>query len=307
MNRLSFATMVMASIGLAACAHNPPQELVDARAEYQRASSGPAQQYRPDEVHKAWSALQAAESSFSSDPDSGKTRDLAYIAERKSQLAEALASAAVAEKVKGDAQNALEQKNAQNAQRTQQQLGQTKEALSETQKQLNEAQQATQQTAAQLAQEQQARAAAEAQAKQANDALSALAAKEEARGMVITLSGSVLFASNQSVLLPEAQTQLNQVADALLQSKEHPVLIEGHTDSRGSAGSNMALSQRRAEAVRDYLVSRGYPSDKVTARGIGPDRPIASNDTAEGRANNRRVEIVVQPALGPASANASPQ
>ncbi len=304
MNRFTFATMVMASIGLAACAHNPPQELVDARAAYQRASTGTAQQYRPDEVHKAWSALQAAESSYSSEPESGKTRDLAYIAERKAQVAEALATAAAAEKVQGEAKNELDQKNAQNAQRTKQQLGQTKETLNETQRQLSDAQQTTQQTAAQLAQEQQARAAAEAQAKQANDALSALAAKEEARGMVITLSGSVLFASNQSVLLPEAQTRLNQVADALMQSKQRTILIEGHTDSRGSAATNMALSQRRADAVRDYLVSRGYPSDKVTARGIGPDRPIASNDSAEGRANNRRVEIVVQPGAGPSTASA---
>jgi outer membrane protein OmpA-like peptidoglycan-associated protein len=304
MKRFRFATMLMASIGLAACAHNPPQELVDARAAYQRASTGPAQQYRPDEVHKAWSALEAAESSYSADPESGKTRDLAYIAERKAQVAEALATAAAAEKVEGEAKNALDQTNAQNAQRTKQQLGQTKETLNQTQRQLSDAQQTTQQTAAQLAQEQQARAAAEAQAKQANDALSALAAKEEARGMVITLSGSVLFASNQSVLLPEAQTRLNQVSDALMQSKQRTILIEGHTDSRGSASTNMALSQRRADAVRDYLVSRGYPGDKVTARGIGPDRPIASNDSAEGRANNRRVEIVVQPGAGPSTASA---
>ena len=73
--------------------------------------------------------------------------------------------------------------------------------------------------------------------------------------MVITLSGSVLFASNQSVLLPEAQTRLNQVADALMQSKERTILIEGHTDSRGSASTNMALSQRRAESGDDQNVN----------------------------------------------------
>jgi outer membrane protein OmpA-like peptidoglycan-associated protein len=73
-------------------------------------------------------------------------------------------------------------------------------------------------------------------------------------------------------------------------------VIEGHTDSRGSDSHNVDLSQRRAEAVRTYLVSRGYPSERIQAHGIGKGRPTTSNDTSEGRANNRRVEIIVQPA-----------
>jgi outer membrane protein OmpA-like peptidoglycan-associated protein len=112
--------------------------------------------------------------------------------------------------------------------------------------------------------------------------------------MVITLSGSVLFATNQSALLPGAQARLDDVAGALMAAKERNVLVEGHTDSRGGRDANIALSQRRAEAVRSYLMSRGYPSDKIAARGIGQERPVAENGTAEGRANNRRVEIVVE-------------
>ena len=112
--------------------------------------------------------------------------------------------------------------------------------------------------------------------------------------MVITLSGSVLFATNQSALLPGAQARLDDVAGALMAAKERSVLVEGHTDSRGSQDTNLALSQRRAESVRSYLVSRGYPAEKIEARGIGQERPVAENGTAEGRANNRRVEIVVQ-------------
>ena len=73
------------------------------------------------------------------------------------------------------------------------------------------------------------------------------------------------------------------------------MVVEGHTDSQGSASSNQDLSQRRAEAVRDYLVSRGIAGDRLTAQGFGPSRPIADNGTAEGRANNRRVEIVIPP------------
>ena len=120
--------------------------------------------------------------------------------------------------------------------------------------------------------------------------------KEDERGMVITLSGSVLFASDQATLLPEAQTKLSQVADALMSTKERNIVVEGFTDSRGSSSHNMDLSQRRAEAVRGFIISRGYEADKMQAHGIGKDRPMASNDSAEGRANNRRVEIIVQPA-----------
>ena len=69
--------------------------------------------------------------------------------------------------------------------------------------------------------------------------------------------------------------------------------LQGYTDSRGSSSRNLDLSQRRAEAVRSYLVSRGVPSDRIVAKGMGPDRPVADNTSAEGRAQNRRVEIVV--------------
>jgi outer membrane protein OmpA-like peptidoglycan-associated protein len=304
--RLKRSGIVVVSVAMlgGACAHQPPNELVMARQAYQRASTGQAAQVKPDEVHKAWSALQSAENSFADDPDSSKTRDLAYIAERKAQVAEALAAGQLAQNQRGVATQELQQKQTEKSQQTAQQLGQVKQALGQTQDQLAQSQQTAQTTAQQLAQSEQSRAAAEKAAAAANDALLALAAKKEERGMVITLSGSVLFASNESTLLPEAQTRLNQVADALLQTKERSVVVEGHTDSRGTPSLNQALSQRRAEAVRSYLVSRGYPTDKIEAHGIGPDRPIADNKSSEGRANNRRVEIVVVP---PRTADASLQ
>jgi outer membrane protein OmpA-like peptidoglycan-associated protein len=73
------------------------------------------------------------------------------------------------------------------------------------------------------------------------------------------------------------------------------MVVEGHTDSQGPAAYNQELSQRRAQVVRDYLVTRGIASDRITAQGFGPTRSIADNASAEGRANNRRVEIVVTP------------
>jgi outer membrane protein OmpA-like peptidoglycan-associated protein len=138
---------------------------------------------------------------------------------------------------------------------------------------------------------------AEARAAQAAADLAKFASvKTEERGIVITLSGSVLFTSGSSQLLAAAQLKLNDVADALTkQDPESRIVVEGYTDSQGTAASNQDLSERRAQAVRDYLVSRGIAGDRVTGQGFGPTRPIADNASAEGRANNRRVEIVVKP------------
>jgi outer membrane protein OmpA-like peptidoglycan-associated protein len=104
----------------------------------------------------------------------------------------------------------------------------------------------------------------------------------------------VLFASNQSVLLPEARTRLDQVAAVLLTTRERHLVVEGHTDSQGTDSHNMDLSQRRADAVRNYLVQKDYGADLIQANGLGEGRPVADNGNAEGRANNRRVEIIIE-------------
>jgi len=147
--------------------------------------------------------------------------------------------------------------------------------------------------------ERQGRVAAEARAQQAMTDLSRVAnVRREARGLVVTLSGQVLFPSDQATLLPASTASLDTVAAALkaLPPNSGRVLIEGYTDSRGPRDYNVGLSQRRAQAVRDYLVSKGVAGDLFSVEGMGPDRPVASNATAEGRANNRRVEIVIPPA-----------
>jgi outer membrane protein OmpA-like peptidoglycan-associated protein len=134
------------------------------------------------------------------------------------------------------------------------------------------------------------------QVRSTHDSLARLAVvKEEARGLVVTLSGSALFGASQAALLPETQSHLDQVVTVLLATQERNLTIEGHTDSRGPGTRNVALSQRRADAVRTYLVFRGYDPDRVRASGIGEDRPVGRNGSAEGRASNRRVEIIVAP------------
>ena len=93
-----------------------------------------------------------------------------------------------------------------------------------------------------------------------------------------------------------AIVKLNEVADALIKGNpDSNITVEGHTDSQGQRQYNMDLGEKRAKAVRDQLVSRGVAQDRIKAVGIGPDRPVADNKSAEGRANNRRVEIIVEP------------
>ena len=304
--KTSIMFLLLGPLGLlGACATAVPMELANARAAYQRASTGSAAQLAPAEVHKARAALDQAEQSFGNEPETQRTKDLSYVAERKAQLAEALASVAADEKRKAHAQGDLQATQAQQAQRTRGELSITRRELAASERGREGEAQARVTADEARATADEGRVAAEARAaaadelaKQSAKALADLASvRQEQRGMVITLSGSVLFATNKFALLPAAQERLSQVAAALLTTRERGLLVEGHTDSRGSDSYNLALSQNRADAVRSYLVSRGYGADRIQARGIGKARPVSENDTAEGRANNRRVEIIVAPEL----------
>ena len=123
--------------------------------------------------------------------------------------------------------------------------------------------------------------------------LNELTATRGSRGMQMTLD-DVAFASGQSKLLPEAGGSIEQVAEFVRQEPDKRVRIEGHTDSTGSANANQLLAQRRADAVREALIAAGIEASRMTAVGIGADRPIASNESAEGRASNRRVEVIIE-------------
>jgi outer membrane protein OmpA-like peptidoglycan-associated protein len=262
----------------------PPGELVAARSAYDQAARGPAGQLDPADLHTAKETLGVAEQSFADNGDTQETKDVAYAAERRAEIAAARA----------DAMQSLRQRDAVLAQMNANQTAQvqvTSAALGRANQQLASQQQA-------LDAEKQRAAEADQRAAQAAADLARIATvKQEARGMVITLSGSVLFASGKADVLPAAQSKLDDVANAL--TKQDPgsrIVVQGYTDSRGSDALNQDLSQRRAETVRAYLVSHGVPSDRITAQGMGPSNPIADNASPEGRANNRRVEIVVQPA-----------
>ncbi|MDQ3288196.1 MAG: OmpA family protein [Pseudomonadota bacterium] len=118
------------------------------------------------------------------------------------------------------------------------------------------------------------------------------ASVRDARGEVFNLSGDA-FASGQSRLTPSAQASVHALATFLKAGPVGTIVVEGHTDSQGSAEANLALSQRRADAVRTALAAAGIDASGVRAVGFGHTRPVADNETAEGRARNRRVEIIV--------------
>jgi outer membrane protein OmpA-like peptidoglycan-associated protein len=121
---------------------------------------------------------------------------------------------------------------------------------------------------------------------------SVLATRDSARGLIANMS-DVLFRSGSFELLPAARERLAKVSGIVLAYPSLHVAVEGHTDSVGSDDYNQQLSERRAQAVRDYFVQQGVNSASVEAHGYGKTEPIASNDTAEGRQQNRRVELIL--------------
>jgi outer membrane protein OmpA-like peptidoglycan-associated protein len=148
--------------------------------------------------------------------------------------------------------------------------------------------------------EQARREAAEARAKHEEatkqimmlqEQLGTLQAKATSRGTVLTL-GSVLFAPGKATLRAEALHNIYPLVTYMREDERRTALIEGYTDNVGSEQSNLDLSRRRAEAVRDFLIKNGINGKRIEARGYGAAAPVASNETEAGRRQNRRVEIV---------------
>lgn len=122
--------------------------------------------------------------------------------------------------------------------------------------------------------------------------IDALKAKPTDRGLVLTL-GDVLFESGRAELKPGATSNLGQLVAFLAKYPSRTVAIEGHTDSVGGDDYNLGLSQRRADSVRSHLVSRGVDAARIIATGAGESAPVASNESAAGRQQNRRVEVII--------------
>jgi len=119
--------------------------------------------------------------------------------------------------------------------------------------------------------------------------------KENVQVLTVSFKSDYLFATNSATILPGAQPELQRVSDVLRQYPETTIQVSGHTDNQGSEVYNQQLSERRAQAVRDAIVGMGVDPARITVIGYGESRPIASNDTAAGRTQNRRVEVRIVP------------
>ncbi len=179
----------------------------------------------------------------------------------------------------------------------QQDLAKTQVELRSTQAELRSTQAKLDQTEAQLrnTQSQSARLASQRQAlnSQLQGAMGKMATGTKTeRGYIVSLSGTA-FGSGKSTLTTDAKYVLAKLSGMLLAMPDAGLLIEGHTDSTGSDELNQKLSTARAQSVKTYLSEMGFETSKMNSRGYGPSNPVAPNDNAEGRAKNRRVDIVI--------------
>lgn len=120
--------------------------------------------------------------------------------------------------------------------------------------------------------------------------------REEARGTIVTLPGNIFFDVNKTEVKPAMQAQLTKIAKALAAVPDKHLLIEGYTDSDGASEYNLSLSELRAQSVQKILLAGGIAEERLTIKGYGQTKPIADNSTAAGKAQNRRVEIVLESA-----------
>jgi outer membrane protein OmpA-like peptidoglycan-associated protein len=213
-------------------------------------------------------------------------------AQRDKQEQEAIA-AALARRQQADAEAAALRAQAENAV---QQAQVAQAAAQQASAQAQQAQAAAQSAQTQLEEtrRQLAQSDAETRRLRIQNELSRIAStRSEQRGLVVTLNGGILFDTGKTALKPGAKSTLSKIAKQLQTDPSLKIAVEGHTDNVGSTATNQSLSEKRANAVRDYLVSAGISGDHITANGKGEEAPIATNKSAAGRQQNRRVELVI--------------
>jgi len=288
LRRTLIATTV-ASVLLAACAAAPlkPDGAYEVRSKLTQLQSDPNLAGRaPLAIKEADAAVRTAEQP-QTDQELAAYR--VYLADRKVDTARAQAETRLAE----------DQRAALSAQRESARLAaRTHEAdTAKSQVAIARAEGAEQKLAADQARSESdaahlAAANSEQQTTELQRQIDELQARVTDRGLVLTL-GDVLFESGRADLKMGAAGNLNKLVLFLNKHPDRSVAIEGYTDSVGSEDYNQALSQRRADSVRSYLVGQGIGSGRLTASGLGMSDPVAGNDSAAGRQQNRRVEVIV--------------
>lgn len=310
-NSISASTLTLSIIACGCGGAGISPELRTARNTIDEAKNSQAIMLERGQLRRAEATLEQAERA---EDGSFIERDLAYVADRQARIAMADANLATIRRTMeqderqyhSDLERAAIEHRSE-LQTTEAQLAQVRAELAGVRGEMGQAdedaqallQQREQQLAAREQQLMAALAAyadAEMRAQEAMAALEELASvREEGSETIVTISGELLFEYNQSQLRPTARQRLQAVVDALKANPSAEIVVEGHTDSVGSDEYNQQLSQRRAEAVRQFLVDGGIEMNRVRAVGRGEQEPIAENDTDTGRANNRRVEIRFRP------------
>lgn len=286
---LAIATAV--AFVLAACSSTPqsPEGAAEVRSKLTRLQSDPNLGTRaPLALQEAETAVRLAEQPVARDAALGAHR--VYMADRKMEIAVAQASTRYAEDQR--AKLADERDRARLAART---LEADKARADADAARADAADAARMASADADAARAAAADAAGAAARQADDLqrqIDALQAKVTDRGLVLTL-GDVLFTSGRADLKVGAASNLDRLVAFLNQHPDRTVEIEGHTDSVGADDYNQALSQRRADSVKSCLVQQGISGTRLSAAGMGEHRPVAENESASGRQQNRRVEIII--------------
>ena len=286
--------VVVGVLTLGCASTRPSGELAQARTIHQTLVSSGADRRVEADMLRTNTAIAEAEAAFTTRKHQEDVDALGRIALRLAQTAEANNARLLADRAADSLRTARLQRllTLSEAQRADLE---TKRQLSEQEVQaLRERNLLVEQRADSL------RRAAEEANRRLNEAVTQLRSlvaeitnlQQTQRGLVISLS-DILFDVGKSTLKPGSQASIQRIAVVLTQYPQHQILVEGHTDATGSDDFNLQLSQDRANSVRGSLVAGGVEASRITAEGFGESRPVAGNDTAAGRQQNRRVEIVI--------------
>ena len=293
--RLTMIAALLAA-GCASLSPNAVQRVDEARAAYRSAAADPAvQAHAQTELQSAAGALGDAERAVAQGGPSEVAEHNAYLAQQRTQIAQLTAATRSAEAATAAA----------GEERRRMQLEAREREAAAAREQARVAEQARKEAESRAAmleaekfdrqKETSAAAGLTAEVKRLETELADMRAKQTDRGWVLTLKNELLFDTGGSELKPGAERALDNLVQFLEKHRDRSIAIEGFTDSTGSKQLNQSLSEKRAWAVKAALVKRGIASNRIDARGYGPQFPIASNDNAAGRQLNRRVEIVIDP------------
>jgi len=270
---LAVSTVVGMSLMGLGCSTTParPVALEEARTRFAQAQQDPqVATNAPVALREAEEAVNRAEQAWEKDKNVREVQNLSAVAVRRVEVARAAAekkqSENELEQLRSEPERVLLEARTREAERAQRQADQSFQQVRVVTTRETQLEQ-------QLA------------AMQANT-------RQTERGLVLTLS-DVLFGSRQAALTPGAMHRLQMLATVLKEHPDRQVIIEGYTDNIGSVSSNRDLSQRRADAVRNFLIQNGVDASRISALGYGEASPVAPNTTEAGRLQNRRVEVII--------------